>query len=195
MLVSPPCSDCADCLFALLEQAGKTAQTGSCAKRTLMALGAFIFLVFIVSLAMDQYEAHFGDEATTPAPRRQNAPVVTAGEMTLTGSASVDDIRGGLTAATGGSVTISSFTQRVSADATLPISASEFDAQAEDQFVRGVAIAVSVPVDSIVDVTAVDDPGRRRQLQSSRRARISYAIEGQQGQSMPRYILVRGDSF
>lgn len=194
MLATPPCIDCADCPSAL-EQASKTAQTGSCAKRTLLALGAFIFLVFVVSLAIDQYEAHFGEEATTPAPRRQNAPVVTAGEMTLTGSASVEDIRGGLGAATGGSVTISSFTQRVSADATLPISASEFDEQAEAQFVRGVAIAVSVPVDSIVNVNAEDAPGRRRQLQSSRRAKISYVIEGQQGQSMPPCMVARGDLF
>ena len=152
-----------------------------------MVFGAIILFVFVVSLAIDQYEAHFGDEGPgtlAPAPRRQNAPVVTAGEMTLSGSASVDDIRGGLNAATGGVVTITSFTQRVSSDATLPISVSEFDETAEVQFVTGVSAAVSVPESSIVDVNAeAVSAGRRRRLQSTA-TKISYVVAGEQGSHM-----------
>lgn len=103
----------------------------------------------------------------------------------------MDDIRSGLTTASGGVVTITSFTQRVSAEATLPISVSEFDEQAEAQFVTGVAIAASVPESSIVDVNAeVVAVGRRRRLQSAAATKISYDIQGDQGQPKPRCINV-----
>ena len=99
-------------------------------------------------------------------------------------AASVDEIEAGLGSATGGTVTIISFTQEVSAEATLPIAVADFDQAAETQFVSGLSTALSVDPSTIVDVQATADTTGRRRLQARSGTKIRYRIRGAPGADM-----------
>jgi hypothetical protein len=134
---------------------------GGCSLRwAVLGLLAAAFVLFAISSVYEAFEADPEPvivSSNAPAPRRQPAPAVRNGEMSLSGLASVDDIEAGLVSATGGTVTIISYNQEVSAEATLPITVDEFDQAAETQFVAGLSTTREYPRSFPLYVVAVRD--------------------------------------
>ena len=160
------------------QRASRSGPASKIVRISILTVGCFC----AVLLGINHWQSE--DPMVAPPPPPPRAPAAAQGDMTLEGSATAQEIEAELEDHTGGEVTISSYSQEITADATLPMSIEDFDESAEEQFKEGTAASLSVQVGQITDVEAESVSATGRRLQAGTAIKVGYTVTGNEGQDL-----------